>query len=119
LTKIGAGQDAVRYFTRTDKEYHTTYELIKTGKMPESETLLGSVLNRAFGPDEKGVLREQQIRGDKMPDYEKVRVYLGPAGLFVQSEDNGWFVAGCLLKKPADGLESAGPMVSRRGDERR
>jgi len=119
LTKIGAGQDAVRYFTRTDKEYHTTYELIKTGKMPESETLLGSVLNRVFGPDEKGVLREQQIRGDKMPDYEKVRVYLGPAGLFVQSEDNGWFVAGCLLKKPADGLEAAGPIVSRRGDERR
>jgi hypothetical protein len=81
--------------------------------------LLGSVLNRLFGPDEKGVLREQQIRGDKMPDYEKVRVYLGPAGLFVQSEDNGWYVAGCLLKKPADGMEPAGPMVSRRGDERR
>lgn len=119
LTKIGAGQDAVRYFTRTDKEYHTTYELIRTGKMPESETLLGSALNRLFGPDEKGVLREQQIRGDKMPDYQKVRSYLGPAGLFVQSEDTGWFVGGCLLKKPADGMEAAGPMVSRRGNERR
>jgi hypothetical protein len=119
LAKIGAGQDAVRYFTRTDKEYHTTYELIRTGKMPESETLLGSALNRLFGPDEKGVLREQQIRGDKMPDYEKVRTFLGPAGLYVQSEDTGWFVAGCLLKKPADGMEAAGPMVSRRGNERR
>ncbi len=119
LTKIGAGADAVRYFTRTDKEYHTTYELIRTGKMPESETLLGSALNRLFGPDEKGVLREQQIQGDKMPDYEKVRTYLGPAGLYVQSEDNGWFVAGCLLKKPADGMEAAGPMVSRRGNDRR
>lgn len=119
LTKIGGGQDAVRYFTRTDKEYHTTYELIKTGKMPESETLLGSVLNRVFGPDEKGVLREQQIRGDKMPDYEKVRKYLGPAGLFVQSEDDGWFVAGCLLKKPDDAMAAAGPLVSRPGNERR
>ena len=46
-----------------------------------------------------------------MPDYEKVRTFLGPAGLYVQSEDTGWFVAGCLLKKPADGLEAAGPMV--------
>ncbi len=119
LTKIGAGQDAVRYFTRTDKEYQTTYELIRTGKMPESETLLGSALNRLFGPDEKGVLREQQIRGDKMPDYGKVRAFLGPAGLYVQSEDTGWFVAGCLLKKPTDGMEAAGPMVSRRGNERR
>jgi len=28
-------------------------------------------------------------------------------------------VAGCVLKKPADGMEAAGPMVSRRGNERR
>ena len=119
LTRIGAGRDAVRYFSRTDKEFHATYELIKAGKMPESETLLGTALNRLFSSDEKGVLREQQIRGDKMPDYEKVRIYLGPAGLFVQSEDNGWFVAGCLLKKPADGMESAGPMVSRGGNQQR
>jgi len=119
LTKIGAGQDAVRYFSRMDKEFHTTYELIRQGKMPESETLLGDALNRLFAPEEKGALREQQIRGNKMPDYDKVRVYLGPAGLYVQSEDNGWFVAGCVLKKPADGMEAAGPMVSRRGNERR
>jgi hypothetical protein len=119
LTKIGAGQDAVRYFSRMDKEFHTTYELIKQGKMPESESLLGDALNRLFAPDEKGTLREQQIRGNKMPDYEKVRVYLGPAGLYVQSEDNGWLVAGCVLKKPADGMKAAGPMVSRRGNDRR
>ncbi len=119
LTKIGAGSDAVRYFTRTDKEYHTTYELIREGKMPQSETLFGSVLNRLFAPDEKGAVREQQIRGDKMPDYEKVRGYLGPGGLFVRSEADGWFVAGCLLKKPADGMGPAGPMVSRRSAERR
>lgn len=119
LTKIGAGQDAVRYFSRMDKEFYPTYELIRQGKMPESETLLGDALNRLFGPEEKGVLREQQIRGDKMPDYDKVRVYLGPSGVFVQSEDNGWFVGGCVLKKPADGMEAAGPMVSRRVNERR
>jgi hypothetical protein len=39
--------------------------------------------------------------------------------LYVQAEDNGWFVSGCLLKKPADGMEAAGPMVSRRGNDRR
>lgn len=119
LTKIGAGRDAVRYFSRMDKEFHATYELIKQGKMPEAESLLGDALNRLFAPEEKGAVREQQIRGDKMPDYEKVRVYLGPAGVYVQSEDNGWFVAGCVLKKPADGMQAAGPMVSRRGNERR
>ncbi len=119
ITKIGASQDAVRYFSRLDKEFHTTYELIRQGKMPESESLLGDALNRLFAPEQKGAVREQQIRGDKMPDYDKVRAYLGPSGLYVQSEDNGWFVAGTVLKKPTDGMEAAGPMVSRRGNERR
>jgi hypothetical protein len=28
--------------------------------------------------------------------------YLGPAGLFVQSEDNGWWVVGTLQKRDAN-----------------
>ena len=99
LKKLGAGQNAFAFFTRTDKAYHVTYEMIRTGKMPEAKSLFGGLLNQMMGPDEKGVLREQQIDGAKMPDYEKIRKYLGPAGAFVDSESDGWFVTGCLLKK--------------------
>ena len=66
--------------------------------MPESESLLGTLLNRMLGPEEEGVLREQQIEGKKMPEFEKIRKYLGPAGLFVDSEHDGWLVSGCLLR---------------------
>lgn len=102
LKKLGAGENALRFFTRTDKAYHVTYELIRTGKMPEAKSLFGNLLNGMLGPEEEGVLREQQIDGTKMPPYEKIRHNLGPAGAFIDVEDDGWFITGCLLKKEAD-----------------
>ena len=99
LQKLGAGADSFRTFTRTDEAYRPTYELIRQGKMPESETMIGKLLNELFGPDEEGVLREQRIDGQQLPDYQIVRRYLGPAGAFVRSENDGWFITGCLLSK--------------------
>jgi len=101
LKKLGAGQRFLGFFTRTDKAYHVTYELIRQGKMPESKSLFGNVLNGLLGPEEEGVLRKQQIDGTKMPEFEKIRHNLGPAGAFVDAEDDGWFITGCLLKKQA------------------
>ena len=39
------------------------------------------------------MLREQKIDGRQLPDYEAVRRYLGPAGMFLRSEDDGWFAS--------------------------
>lgn len=119
LTRIGAGTNSFRFFARTEKAYHPNYELMRLGKMPESETLFGSVLNRWLGPEEEGALREQQIDGRKLPPFEQVRQYFGPAGLFADSYADGWLVAGCLLKRQESGTEPAGPLVSRRANERR
>jgi hypothetical protein len=47
------------------------------------------------------MLREQSIDGSKLPDFQAVRRYLGPAGLFSRSEDDGWFMTGVLLNKQA------------------
>jgi hypothetical protein len=102
LTTLGADEDSFRFFTRTDEEYRPTYELIREGKMPEAETLLGRALNRMLGPDEEGVLRQQQIDGQQLPEYQIVRRYLGPGGLYVRSLDEGWFITGTLLTKQAD-----------------
>ena len=102
LVKIGAGSNSFRFFTRTDEAYRPTYELIRQGKMPEAKSVFGKILNQLLGPDEKGILREQQIDGSKMPEFDAVRRYLGPAGVYVRSEDNGWYVAGCLLSKDVE-----------------
>ncbi len=99
LEKLGSGEDSFRIFSRTDEAYRPTYELLRRGEMPQSETILGRVLNNAFAPDRKGAVREAEIDGAKMPEWEKVAGYFGPSGAFVQSEVEGWLVKGCLLEK--------------------
>ncbi len=86
-------------FSRSDEEYRPTYELIRQGKMPQSESLLGRLLNSVFGTGKKGVVRRQRIDGQKLPDYDVVRRHLGPNGMAVTSEPNGWFLKGFLLKR--------------------
>jgi hypothetical protein len=99
LVKLGSAHDSFRFFSRTDESYRATYELLKQGKLPEAETLLARLLNAMLGSREEGAVRQQEIDGSKLPDFDLLKKYLGPGGLFVQSEDNGWWLVGCLLKK--------------------
>ena len=101
LAQMAPGELSFRAFSRTDDEYRPIYELIRAGRMPEAETTLGRILNDFLGEDKEGVLRTQKIDGSKLPDFEMVRRYLGPAGLAVRSEENGWFVIGFTLNKEA------------------
>jgi len=59
------------------------------------------VLNRLWGPEERGVLREQRIPGEKLPEFDQIRHYFGPAGIYVLSKDDGWYVCGCVLPREA------------------
>ncbi len=99
MQRLGAREDCLRTFSRTDEEYRPTYELIRMGKMPEAETMFARMLNRLFGPRKAGVVRKQQIEGKEMPDYQVVRRYLGPAGNFGKTEKDGWFIVGFVLEK--------------------
>jgi hypothetical protein len=69
--------------------------------MPEAESMLGRVLNRLFGEEDEDLLREQRIDGRQMPDFEMVRRYLGPGGLTVRSDADGWFAVGFMVSKEA------------------
>ena len=99
LEQLGLDEASFRFFTRTDEAYRPTYELTRRGKMPESETILGKLLNQIWAPDEEGQRRQQYIDGEKMPEYSQILKYFGPAGVFVRTEDDGWSIVGCLLTK--------------------
>lgn len=102
MTDLLSGATSAKFFVRTDEAYRPVYDLVKQGKMPESETLLGRVLNRLLTPPEsedEGILREQQIDGKKLPDFELVRRYFGPSGTAIRSDEDGWFVVGATLSK--------------------
>ncbi len=97
-----------RQFGRIDRALETNYEMIRRGKMGQSQTVLAKVLNKIFeDDDDKNVdakkEREQKLDGSKLPeDYaETVAPYLGPTGWVMETENDGWRITGCLLKKKA------------------
>ena len=102
MARLMPGPVSAKFFVRTDEAYRPTYDLLRQGKMPEAETLLGRVLNRVLTPEEsedEGLLREQKIDGHSLPDFEMVRRYFGPSGTLVRSDEDGWFVVGATLTK--------------------
>lgn len=103
LKDIGADATTAEAFTRSDEQLRASYELIRQGKMPESESLIGKLLNQVLGPDERSLKREQQIDGSKLPDYEEVQPFLGPMGVYLRAEENGWFLAGIALPRAEKG----------------
>ncbi|MEI8373603.1 MAG: hypothetical protein WCJ35_12320 [Planctomycetota bacterium] len=97
--KLGLKQQASRGFSWTDRAVQPTYELIRQGKMPQSESLLGRALNSMAASSKSGLPRHQRIDGSKLPDFEVVRKALGPSSAAMTSEENGWFAKGVLMTK--------------------
>jgi hypothetical protein len=89
-------------FSRTDEEYRPVYELFRAGRMPESETMFGKLLNVLLGDTRAGVPRTPRLDGSKLPDFEAVRRYFGPAGVTIATEPEGWFLTGFTLNKQSE-----------------
>lgn len=118
MSQLLSGPISAKFFVRTDEAYRPVYEMVQQGKMPESESLLGRVLNRMLTPPEnedEGILREQRIDGSKLPDFEMVRRYFGPAGTVVRSDEDGWFIVGTTLSKQTVQARAEGAQLSSDG----
>jgi hypothetical protein len=99
IAKLAESEQFAQVFTRTDDAYRGTYELLRAGKMPEAESMMGKMLNSLLGDGKEGVLRTQRIDGSKLPEFDLVRRYLGPAGLTATTEADGWYLTGFTLSK--------------------
>jgi hypothetical protein len=94
---LGIGPLSFRIFSRVDQEFLPTYELVRTGQMPHSETLLAKLLNSVAGDGKDAPPRKQRIDGHDLPEFPAVQRYLGPGGTFVTSLDNGWMCTGLMM----------------------
>ena len=99
LEGVGGGSDCLRLFSRTAREFRSSYELLRLGKMPESEGLMGRLLNAALAPSDKNAVREQEIDGSKLPEFSVIQQHLGPLGVFCRPEDEGWYLAAIAVTR--------------------
>lgn len=105
LTELGSNKDSVRYFAQTEESYRMTYDLLKQNKLPQGESIFAKLVNGILSDEDAKDPsdRTPEIDGQKLPDFDEVKQYLGPTGAYVQSEEDGWYVVGCLLKKQPAG----------------
>lgn len=97
------GKSATRSFVREDEALRPSYELLRTGEMPKSKSILGQVLNGTLGEAKPGAVREQRLDGKTLPPFEAIRRYLGVGCLGSQTTVDGWYVAGAVV--PRQGLQ--------------
>ncbi|WP_162273992.1 DUF3352 domain-containing protein [Mariniblastus fucicola] len=91
-----------RMFNRLDQMLKTNYEMMRTGKMAESETFVARMLNQMYGKKADGEKkRVQQIDGSDLPeDYDKeIAPFLGQSGWALETTESGWRITGCVLPK--------------------
>lgn len=98
LKSLGAKSTSMRMFSRLDKKNEPNYKLLQQGKMQQSDTIAGKLLNRLMGSAEEDK-KVEKLDVSKMPEFEKVAKYLGPSGTYVQTREDGWFISGAVLKK--------------------
>jgi hypothetical protein len=99
-----------RHFSRTDEEYRPTYELMRNGQMATGETLFAKLINGIMGnknpADAVASPRDQKIDAHRLPEFDVVRRYLGPAGAFMAVEPDGWMLTGFTLRKTLTAQEA-------------
>lgn len=95
--QLGAKETSAQGYARSDQQYRVTYELFRQGKMPEADTFLGHFLNFLLGEEKEGESRKPRLDGSKLPEYQRVQKFFGPAGSFATSEANGWYLVGFML----------------------
>lgn len=89
-------------FFRTDESVRPSYELIRQGLMPQSQTFFGRLLNRMLTTpedEEMGIVRKQRIDGSRLPSFELARRYFGPAARAIRTDEDGWLISGVILSK--------------------
>jgi hypothetical protein len=102
LDRLLPSQTALRSFGREDETLRPAYELLRQGSMPKSKSILGQILNGLLGDGKPGSVREQRIDGSTLPEFDKVRRYLGTAVLGMESRPDGWYFAGLALPRAVE-----------------
>ena len=99
-------------FSRTEKEIRPAYELLRSGRLPESKSLAGTLLRRVLEGEQpqdgqrRGTSQDstressggkQKVDGSSLPEFEQISRYFGLNGMSMQSTPEGWYFVGVGL----------------------
>ncbi|MFT5525302.1 MAG: hypothetical protein ACI9HK_003269 [Pirellulaceae bacterium] len=111
LKQLCPPNNSFRSFVETNRAYLLNYELFRTDKFHDANTVLAKMLLQAFPVDKGKVLANGRkippknpnakplfnLKGANLPPFQKVQNYFKPAGFAMETLDDGWLIHGVLL----------------------
>ncbi len=96
-----AGNDgqSMNQITRADRSFEMQYELFRQDILPESRSMLATILDKILKPKDPKQAQVQRVKGDKLPPFDQIKGYFTPSGGVVRTEEDGWSVQSFILSK--------------------
>ena len=87
--RLGGGSACIRLFARPDEDLRLTYDMWRKGQLDEATSIYAYGLNGIM-PKNPAANSVMTLDGRKLPEYERVRKHLGPAGVLLFIHPDGW-----------------------------
>jgi hypothetical protein len=85
--------------SRADRAFRMQYELFRQDKLPQSRSMLATILDRILRPKDELKNVNQQVKGAKLPPFDDIKGFFQPGGSRVITEPEGWAYQGFILAK--------------------
>lgn len=97
MKQLGAAEVSFDRIVRTKLSLRVKYQLLRQGRLKESDTLLASLIRRAFeNADEGG--EPDPLNAAKLPPLNQIEKHLPEGGNFIEVTEDGWEMTGFFLK---------------------
>ncbi|MFK8114610.1 MAG: membrane or secreted protein [Rubripirellula sp.] len=96
LKQLGAANPSFDRVVRTKLSLRAKYQLLRQGKLKDSDSVLASLARRFFEDEDGG--QPDPLNAAKLPTLETIEKFLPAGGSFVESNKDGWLMTGFLLK---------------------
>jgi len=94
----GDGMSMVQ-ITRSDRAFEMQYELFRQGLLPQSRSMMATIMDKILKPKTGGQPQVQKVNGAKLPPFAQIQHYFTASGGVVRTEKDGWSVQSFIMKK--------------------
>ncbi|MEM0926199.1 MAG: hypothetical protein AAGJ83_09215, partial [Planctomycetota bacterium] len=96
IRQLGGNQVTMQSVFRPRLSLRARYELLRQGKLKQSDSVISSLLQRFVKEDENG--EPDAIQAGKLPAFAKIESFLRSGGSFWQKTEKGWSMTGFILR---------------------
>ncbi|MEM6470422.1 MAG: membrane or secreted protein, partial [Planctomycetota bacterium] len=96
MREIGGEEVTMQGIYHPRLSLRARYELLRQGKLKQSDSVISSLLHRLVEEDEDGA--PNKFQAGKLPPFEKIETYLNSGGSFWQKTETGWMMTGFILR---------------------